>query len=59
MHRAIELAIIPRAGRLPSDLALLDSVASLEFCPVKSVSRRVRADYIATLIDSTLVDAGR
>lgn len=57
--RMIELGLVTKAPRLPSDIALLDSVASLEFCPVKSVSRRVRADYIACLIDSTLVEAGR
>lgn len=53
--RAIELAIIPRAAKLPADIDMLRTVAGLSFCPVKSVERRVRADYIATLISDTLV----
>lgn len=56
--RAIELAIVPRAGRLPADAAQLYAAATLEWCPVRSVARRVRADYIATLISDTLVAAG-
>lgn len=55
--RAIELAIIPRSPKLPSDISFLSTVADLSFCPVKSVERRVRADYIAILISETLVAA--
>lgn len=56
--RAIELAIIPRAGRLPQDIALIDSLATLSFCPVRSVQRRVASDSIAKMISDVLVEAG-
>jgi hypothetical protein len=56
--RAIELAIVPRAPRLPADSALLHGAATLAFCPVPGASRRARADYIACLISETLVAAG-
>lgn len=56
---AIELAIIPRAARLPADAALLMSVASLSFCPVRGAERRARVDHLACLIDGSLVEAGR
>jgi hypothetical protein len=58
-YRAIELAIVPRAARLPVDIAALQSIATLSFCPVRGAERRVRADHLATLIDATLVEAGR
>lgn len=58
-YRAIELAIIPRAGKTPSDFLSLDSAATLSFCPVKGASRRARVDHIACLIDAALVEAGR
>jgi hypothetical protein len=54
---AIEHVIVCRSPRLPSDIALIDSIASLSFCPVASVERRERADHISRLIDSTIVDA--
>jgi hypothetical protein len=56
---AIEFAVLPRDARLPTNMLALATSAALEFCPVASVSRRVRADHIATLIDATLVEAGR
>lgn len=55
---AIANAVMPRTARIPSDFALLDSVASLSFCPVKSAERRERGDHIARLISETLVSAG-
>lgn len=58
-NRAIELAIIPRAPKMPADAALLMSAAALAFCPAPGAARRARADHIATLIDATLVAAGR
>ena len=50
--------VIPKASKLPAGIEMLATVASLEFCPVKSVSQRVRADYIMSLIDSELLDRG-
>ena len=58
-YRAIELAIIPRAGRLPSDIDALMTSAILGWCPVQSVAKRAQADHLAVLIDETLVEAGR
>lgn len=55
-YRLIELVILPRAARLPSDIGLLSSVAEMSFCPVKSVERRVRADYLAVLISDAIVE---
>lgn len=55
---AIEHVIVARPGRLPSDLLILTTSATLEFCPHAGVSRRARADYLAVLIDSALVEAG-
>jgi hypothetical protein len=57
-NRAIELAIIPRAGKLPADLALLETAATLAFCPAPGAARRARADHLAVLISETLVAAG-
>jgi hypothetical protein len=57
-NRAIELAIVPRAPRLPTDRALLHGSAVLAFCPVPGAARRARADHIACLISETLVAAG-
>ena len=58
-YRAIELAIIPRAAKLPSNLDGLLASAAFSFgCPVKSVERRMRADHIACLISEALVEAG-
>lgn len=56
--RAIELAIVPRAPRMPSDLAILASSATLAFCPAPGAARRARADHLACLISDTLVAAG-
>jgi hypothetical protein len=58
-NRAIELAIIPRAPRLPSNLDLLVSAADLAFCPAPGAARRARVDHIACMIDASLVAAGR
>jgi hypothetical protein len=55
---AIEHVIVSRAARLPSDIALLASIATLSFCPVHSVQNRAAADHIAILISDTLVEAG-
>lgn len=59
LESALKNVIVARPGRLPSDLLILATAATLEFCPVSSVSRRARVDYLAVLIDSALVDAGR
>jgi hypothetical protein len=58
-YQLIANGIIPRAGKLPTDMAALESAAVLSFCPVKNASRRARVDHIACLIDATLVAAGR
>lgn len=54
-NRAIELAIIPRAAKLPVDLAALDAIATLSFCPVRGAERRARVDHLACLIDAAIV----
>lgn len=56
-YRAIELAIIPRAGKVPG-LELLAAATLGAQCPVKSVERRMRADHIANLIADSLLDVG-
>lgn len=56
---ALFLGIVPRAARVPSDLAALTSVAALSYCPVGSAERRDRSARIATMIASTLATAGR
>jgi len=55
--RAIKLAIVPRAPRLPVDAEMLATRAALEFCPCAPVSRRSRADYIARLISDAIMMA--
>ncbi len=59
LSSAIENVIVARAGRLPSDINLLLSTAVLSFNPSVKVERLNRMDHIASLIDSTLVEAGR
>ena len=58
-YKALEIGIVPRAGKLPSDLVGLTCATTFSFgCPVKSVDRRMRADHIACLISEALVEAG-
>lgn len=58
LETALAHVIVASPGRLPSDLLILTTAAALEFCPHVGVSRRARADYLAVLIDSALVEAG-
>lgn len=51
------LGIVPRAARVPSDMAELATAATLAFCPVRGASRRAREDHIAGLISSSLAMA--
>lgn len=55
---ALAHAIVPRAPRLPTDMATLHGAAVLAWCPVRSVARQAQADYIATLISETLASKG-
>lgn len=57
MYRAIKLAIIPRAGRLPSDVALLTSIAVISVSPSKNDNSILRSDIIGNLIEETLQSA--
>ncbi len=57
--QAIEFCVLPRDAKIPADMLALHTEAVMGFCPVKSVARRARVDYLACLIDSTLVEAGR
>lgn len=50
----IELGLVTKAPRLPSDIEVLMSVAANTFCPVKSVEDRCFADRIAIMISETL-----
>jgi hypothetical protein len=59
LSTAIEHVIVSRPARIPSDIALIDSLASLSFNPAVKVERLNRMDHIARLIDSALVKAGR
>lgn len=49
---------IPRAGNVPADMLALNTIASLGFCPVKTVERRERSAYISNLIEKTLTAEG-
>lgn len=56
---AIVNCLMPRNLPLPTDFALLSTVADLSFCPVKGAERRARVDAIAVMISEALVEAGR
>lgn len=51
----IELGLVTKAPKVPSDIGMLMSVATLSFCPVKGAERRARVDHLAVLISETLV----
>jgi hypothetical protein len=53
-QQAVALGIVPRAGRLPSDLAMLETAATLAFCPALRPARRARAEHISSLIADAL-----
>jgi hypothetical protein len=48
------LKVLLAAPKLPRDIEILSTVASLSFCPVKGAERRAREDHIASLISSAL-----
>jgi hypothetical protein len=55
---AIEHVIVARAGRLPADIDLIASIATLSFNPAIKMERLNRMDHIMSLISETLVEAG-
>jgi hypothetical protein len=57
-NRAIELAIVPRAPRIPAGFDMLHASAVLATLPGVAGAARLRADHIACLISETLVEAG-
>jgi hypothetical protein len=57
-YRAIELAIIPRAGRLPTDLLTLEALSPVQHSLKAAGNLNWRmADHIADLIQETLQSA--
>jgi hypothetical protein len=46
------------AVKIPADILALNTIASLGFCPVKTVERRERSAYISKLIETTLTAEG-
>jgi len=44
--------------KIPADMLALNTIASLGFCPVKTVERRERSAYISSLIEKTLTAEG-
>lgn len=59
LSTAIAHVIVARPARIPSDIALIDSLASLSFNPAYRIERLNRMDHIACLISEALVEAGR
>jgi hypothetical protein len=46
--------VIPRAGKLPSDIAMVRGMSVLAISPSKSDDRILRADHISSLIVAAL-----
>lgn len=55
-YQLIANGIVPRAGKVPSDIDALNSLVTFGFCPVKSAERRARADYLGAMIDNTIAE---
>lgn len=53
----IQLGVVPAAARVPSDMAELNTLAVLGFCPAKHASEAARARHIRGLIVDAI--AGR
>jgi hypothetical protein len=59
-NRAIELAIVPRAPRIPSDLLALDSMSPMQHTFAHFGSLNVRmTDHISDMIAETLASNGQ
>jgi hypothetical protein len=48
--------VIPRAGKLPSDIAMVFGLSTLVVAPNKSDDKLFRSDYIGSLIETALRD---
>lgn len=58
-YRAIELAIIPRAGKVPSDAAVLLARNAVGLSRRSQAAEWLdRADHIGSLIETALLDKG-